>query len=154
MPEVPDTTPATTDTEPVTTPDTDPVPPITGVGAFSSDFTITSDDSITLKLRAVCHAESKGDGKATVKVDLYLDYQKLYIGSREGTLTVGDKTVKFTVPEITSDDEGHHSMLISTVELQTQAGATITIKGVMPYNGTYSGKQIADIICSKDVILK
>ncbi len=157
----------TSDTTSIITPDTttpadtttssgviEPVDP-DKVGAFSKDVTLTSSTPTSLKLRAECHAESKGDGKATIKVELYFDYQTLFLGARKGcVLKVGDKTVKFDLSTIEEDDPALHKVYLTSTEVTVAAGSTVSVYASIPYNGTYSGQYITDMVVSGNIDMK
>lgn len=125
------------------------------VGSFTKNVIFTSGTSTSLNLRAECHAESNGDGKATVKVNVYLDHQTLYLGARKDcVLKVGDKTVKFDLPLIEEESIELQSKYLASAEITVTAGSTVSVYASIPYNGTYAGQYITDMVVSGNIELK
>ncbi len=116
---------------------------ITAPSGFSFSKTLKSNTGTPLNLRAECRGVAEENGKVRVTVLLYLDYQSLYMGNRNGCrLSVGDVSETFTVSAIKEDSNEAHTQYLCHVEKICEYGETVSVYARFPFRGSYSDVEL------------
>ncbi|MBQ4065051.1 MAG: hypothetical protein IJD10_03010 [Clostridia bacterium] len=155
------TDPVVTDpivTEPIVTepPVTEPSGPAGDAPAGLAIKTVLSADAglPSFNLRAVCEATANENSSVTLTVSLYLDHKSLYMGKRNGTVTVGHLSESFSTQRISQDSETLTEELLCTLSGIFSYGETVPVYAKIPVRVTYGEAMIESLIIDGAVTLQ
>lgn len=125
---------------------------------FHMTGTITSHTGTYLTLRVEWDAKQEpGDNIVTIKADVYLDYIKMYLPARNGSINIGGSVKEFTTPEMNVSEEVNHSDLIAThtvkVKREWGQGVKVKIDAKWYLGATYTNTKLDWIEAEGTVIL-
>lgn len=125
-------------TETITTPDA------VGGPVYSQMWTLRAENGTWLNL--ICEvqvADSINDtGKLDVTASFYLEHYSLWMSAKTGEATVGGSTLSISAPAVAEESNTLHRIPLGSITLPYSKGETVTIRAELPFNGTYSGKQL------------
>ena len=146
------TTPGTTTEPDVTEPDV--VPPSPDVpNGLSVEKSFRSNTGVSLNIRADVKAYEK-DGKAYVRVDVYLEHYSITIKARNGVITVGNKEITFKTDALNVSLDEKTETLLATKEIEVEYGESVKVKVDLESNVTYAGKKLDRIVAEGTVTVK
>ncbi len=100
--------------------------------------------------------QASGSDKAELHVELYLDYNKINVGSRSAnTLTAGGQNLVFQTDPISSDTKGSVLLASNTVTVRRAEGktATASLSAGWRFSGTMDGESVTWLTASDTISL-
>ncbi len=159
----PDTTPEETTTPETTTtpkttekPDTtepDQVDPPVVPDGLSVEKSFRSNTGVSLNLRADVKAFEK-NGKAYIRVDVYLEHYSINANPRKGTIVIGDEKFSFVTGSLIDSSTQKTETLLVSKEAEVGYGEVVDIKVDLESNITYGGKMLEHIVAEGTVTVK
>ncbi len=109
---------------------------------FERSKSFRSSTGTSLNVRADVKAFER-DGRAYVKVELYLEHYSISIGAKSGQLSLGETTVKFKTSPISQSENVKTSTLLYSYESEIQYGETVSVAAEIDFvSVNYSGKAL------------
>ena len=137
----PEPTPTPT---PEPTPTPTPAPPATQSGSFSSDT------GTPLNVRADWKTYTDASGAQKLQVDVVALHYSCFTSSLWNgvELTVDGQTYSANSPAISYDGNAQQTTTLYSWIIDAPDSASVSIRAVWHYRGTYSGKALDDIVAS------
>lgn len=125
---------------------------------FHMAGTITSHTGTHLTLRVEWVADQE-QGSDTVKIraDVYLDYMKMYLPARNGSIDIGGAVREFVTPEMNVSEETNHSDLIAThnvtVKREWGQGVVVRVNAKWYLGAKYTNTQLSWVEAVGSIVL-
>lgn len=125
---------------------------------FHMSGTITSHTGTYLTLRIEWEAEQEPNSNIVkIKADVYLDYIKMYLPERNGSIDIGGAVKEFTTPAMNVSDEVNHSDLIAThnvtVKREWGQGVKVALDAKWYLGANYTDTRLDWVEASGTIIL-
>ena len=125
---------------------------------FHMSGTITSHTGTYLTLRVEWSADQEAESDVVkIKADVYLDYNKMYLPARNGSIDIGGAVREFITPELNVGEDSSHSDLLTThnvtVKRQWGQGIKVKIDAKWYLGANYTGTRLEWVEASGTIVL-
>ena len=126
--------------------------------SFHMAGTFTSHTGTYLTLRVEWTADQEVDSDIVkIKADVYLDYNKMFLPARNGSIDIGGAVREFVTPELNVSEDSAHSDLLTThnVTVKRQWGQGIKVKVDAKWflGANYTGTRLEWVEASGTIVL-